>query len=379
MASHTGPAREESRAGWAATALLWASATVLAHAGAAFASTPVTEYDPDGVTSLRSWIVAGPFPSTDLRNQSYSSWPKRTGFDADFLQELGGEAAARPEHRTEIQSPDGRTIRFREYVWNTRYVDLTEIFGRPSHVAAYLYAEIESSKERSVYLHFGSNDAAKVWVNGDLVLSYPQDRSARRSNNVLRVDLVDGRTPILVKVDQAGANWGAYVEFSETSQSLRHAIRFPNVRFPIPSSPSLSERTLSEIMDKITWVIWSVAIAGLLLLGLPFILFWLILRHRWERQRREYEMQIAVLSRGAEPPLPESPAPVRHNRTTMFIWGIVLTLGGFGLTITEIANSGFGNAGLELAIMLVGAGLLIAHGQLKQREPPSESEDEQVK
>lgn len=186
-----------------------------AGADARDAAVTVVDDEPD-FQPVTAWLVAGPFPSTD-RLWRGERWPARKGFDTDFLESIGGEANARPSRGALVQDPDGNDVPFLYRNWRDAYIDLTDVYGRIGHVAAYIYAELESSEEREVYLHIGSNDAAKLWVGGELVLSQPEDRSAWPSQNVVRAHLAAGRTPVLMKIDQAGNNWGAFVEIANTS------------------------------------------------------------------------------------------------------------------------------------------------------------------
>jgi len=192
-----------------------ACCTVLASAGIAWGTgdVPVTQIPNDGETiAVRSWLVSGMFPSPDLAAPKPDG-PRRAGYDTGYLTAIGGEAAARPREGTTVRLPDGGEVTFRFHAWEDDYVNLVDLFGMPSEVLAYLYCEVESPVEQEVYVHVGTNDAGKVWLGGELVIAYPGDRSAEKSQNVAKVRLPAGRTRLLVKVDQAGFNWGAFVEF----------------------------------------------------------------------------------------------------------------------------------------------------------------------
>jgi len=184
-----------------------------AGAVAAQEATPVTRIPKDGApVAIRSWLIAGPFPSPTLRvpkpNRSL-----RAGYDIDYLTSLGGEAAARPRPGTAISLPGGGEVRFVRRDWSGDYADLLEAFGNKVEVVAYLYAEVESPVAQDVYLHVGVNDAGKVWVGGRLVVAQPVGSTGMKSSEVARVRLPAGRTSVLVKVDQWFAKWGAFVEF----------------------------------------------------------------------------------------------------------------------------------------------------------------------
>ena len=179
---------------------------------AATGDVPVTRVPVDDApVSVRSWLVAGMFPSPFLSNPPPDG-PARRGFDTDYLVSLGGEAAARPRAGTRVPLPGGGAAEFTPRAWRGDYTDLTDVFGGQSAVLAYLFAELESPVAQTVYVHFGVNDAGKVWIDGNLVLTHVADGAAIRSQDAVRVDLPAGRTPVLVKVDQAGANWGVFLD-----------------------------------------------------------------------------------------------------------------------------------------------------------------------
>lgn len=193
-------------------AVIWPVGPFTSTSRGAAGDAPVTRVPNDGeAIAVRSWLVAGMFPSPDLPNPQPDG-PRRAGFDTDFLTSIGGEEAARPRAGTVVPRPDSGAVEFVAHQWKTDYVDLTDLFGWQYEVCAYLYAELESEADQQVYLHVGTNDAGKVWVAGRLVILYPGDRTAERSQHVAEVTLRAGRTPLLLKIDQAGAGWGAFVE-----------------------------------------------------------------------------------------------------------------------------------------------------------------------
>ena len=289
-----------------------------------------------GMVVIRSWLVAGPFPSPDLPQPSFLG-PKRAGFDTDFLTSIGGEAAARPRAGMAVHDPDGGQIVFAAREWYTRYIDLTDAFGRLSHACAYIYAEVESEEETSAYLRIGSNDAAKVWVGGKLVISSPLDRRARPSQNVARVDFPAGRTPILLKIDQAGGHWGAYVDVSSRPYERPHG-------------------ALEDLPPAVLYV-W-IPLFGVLGLGWIPLLVWFQYRRSRAREARTHELRLAMIEKGIAPNLLDAQlAPLKRRR--MLVWGLVLTLAGAALSIS-LAVSRSHDLWFGLVVMLTGTGLLIA-------------------
>ena len=173
---------------------------------------PVTAIPRDGEgVAVRAWLVSDPFPSPTMLARSGRD-PMRVGYNTDYLEAIGGETGARITPQTTLTLPDGRQAGFTARTWEQDYIDLTHVFGRMAEVVVYLYAEIESPANQDVYLHFGVNDAGKVWVNGECIITHPNDGGAIRSAETARVRLRRGRNALLVKADQAGANWGVYVD-----------------------------------------------------------------------------------------------------------------------------------------------------------------------
>ena len=326
---------------------------------------PVTVIDsPEGMTAIRAWLVAGTFPSRSISPRPPLGAPWREGFDRDYLQPIGGEAAARPQEGTQVRLPSGHTVRFMSRRWNTDYIDLTELYGRSGGLCAYIYSELESPREQHLYLHVGSNDAAKVWLNGREVVADPIDHGASRSQHVVPITLREGRNRLLMKIDQAGANWGAYVEISPDAVRRRVtsnvALQEALLRARLAGNvPRVSTSGIGDFVSAAT-------VFGWVFLGIILFFIWaivvtiLIYRRRRALESEMYNLRMAAIQNGMDPRMVSPTQVTGPPRTTaMVIYGLLLALGGLGLTIAEVAGSGLRNAGLELAIMLVGIGLVV--------------------
>ena len=179
---------------------------------AAAQEVPVTEIPVDGApVAVRSWLVSDLFPSPPAKNPPPGG-PMRDGYDRDYLGVLGGEAAARPQAGAKAPLPEGGEAAFNPREWAQAYIDLNEIHEPMTDVLVYLYAEIESAAEQTVFIHAGTNSDGKVWVDGRLIVAYPDDRVAMPSQHVVKVVLKKGRTPVLLKIDHDGGGWGAFFE-----------------------------------------------------------------------------------------------------------------------------------------------------------------------
>ena len=160
---------------------------------------------------IKSWLVAAPFPSPADKDRAPHE-PLRLGFERDYLTSIGGEASARPQLGTKVPHPDGHEAEFVPLAWETPFQDLGDHFSYPKEVCGYLYAELDSPVEQQAFLHFATDDGAKIWVGGELIYSYPFDSWAWRSQHIAPIHLSAGRNSMLIKVDQGANGWGAIAE-----------------------------------------------------------------------------------------------------------------------------------------------------------------------
>jgi|LWDU01.1.fsa_nt_gi hypothetical protein len=164
-----------------------------------------------GIITVVDWLVSEPMTSNSYEN-GYNKIKTKDNFLKDFLISIGGEKSPIIVVREPFKTPDGNSSTFFHHNWQNDYLDLTDLFGRPSGKFTYLFSELESEITQDVYLHIGTNDAGKVWINGDLVIQYLNGRSALPSQNIARINLKKGSNSILLKIDQLGGGWGAYVQ-----------------------------------------------------------------------------------------------------------------------------------------------------------------------
>ncbi len=84
---------------------------------------------------------------------------------------------------------------------------------------------MESESEQQATFFFGSNDSAKVWVNGELVhtLWAENGRPCLAGNDIFQARLKKGTNTILVKVEDGGGHaWEFTIEgYDQKGQALR--------------------------------------------------------------------------------------------------------------------------------------------------------------
>ena len=179
----------------------------------------------ENIVTIYKWLVTKPMPSHYYTSENNKK-KLLDGFNKDFLSSIGGEKSPLVKEEYKFTTPDGKINSFTKHTWKSDYIDLTELFGKPSDVFTYLYSELYSNTNKDAYLHIGSNDECKVWVNGKLVIQYLNGRSAEPSQNIVKIKLHKGKNTILLKVNQLGGGWGAYVQiYSLEGQKVFDSIK----------------------------------------------------------------------------------------------------------------------------------------------------------
>ena len=175
-------------------------------AGAACAQ-PVNAVPEDGF--VRDWTVIGPFPNV-LSEVPLPDGSTHTGYYANYLESLGEEASAvlTPETTIPFTDEDGsqktasaRNVQARE----DGRIDLRKTFDAGDRVA-YAFCYLEAPTDQQLLCAFGSNDSAKVWLNGELVHRFwsPDGRGCNRWDDEFEMTLRAGRNALLVKIEDFG-------------------------------------------------------------------------------------------------------------------------------------------------------------------------------
>ncbi len=96
-------------------------------------------------------------------------------------------------------------------VFDTGTLDLRALLGASGangdNAVAYLYREIEAPEARAVELACGSDDAIRLWLDGELVLERQVLRALSPFDERLVLELAPGKNHLLVKVTNAGGPW----------------------------------------------------------------------------------------------------------------------------------------------------------------------------
>jgi putative membrane-bound dehydrogenase-like protein len=145
--------------------------------------------------SVDSWHIVGPF----------DNGAGDTGIDREFPPEKALDLAAVYEGkagpvRWRTVKPDGQG-----------YVDLAAFYaGNSANIVSYLYRDIESPADQKAQILIGTDDCAKLWVNGLLAYTNRQHRAAAPEQGTVTVRLKKGQNRLLLKINNGDGPHGFY-------------------------------------------------------------------------------------------------------------------------------------------------------------------------
>jgi len=131
---------------------------------------------------LRDWLVSGPYRQANV-----------TGATALFDIPFGPE---KPGEDVKWQGAPSADM-----------IDLSGLYPGQDNCVAYLKTQIDVPEERTAELLIGSDDGAKAWLNGAVVLSSNVDRGLVVDQDMAKIKLNKGRNELLLKVTQGGGGW----------------------------------------------------------------------------------------------------------------------------------------------------------------------------
>jgi len=149
----------------------------------------------------REWLVTGPFALDANPEDEHTMAP---GFERAYPPESAHDPG------TVFDTLDGPSP------WRpadgdiSGLLDLRPLFGTIDNVVAYAKCTLTVPEDGEVRLRIGSNDGARLWVNGDLHYSEHGPRSGTKHDAEVTVPLRKGANSILIKVENLGRNWKLY-------------------------------------------------------------------------------------------------------------------------------------------------------------------------
>jgi len=164
------------------------------------------EAKPDAEGFVRDWLMLAPFPIAES-----------SGADEIDKKQIENEAALKPK------AGDKQKVGDKEAAWKAVRakdfsLELNDAVGTPKEdVVGYLVTYVVADKEMpDLTLLIGSNDEAKVYLNGKEVIKFDQTRVVEKdSDKSDKVTLNKGVNTIVFKVINEKNDWGACLRFKD--------------------------------------------------------------------------------------------------------------------------------------------------------------------
>jgi len=158
----------------------------------------------DGEGFVRDWLVLAPF-----------ALPEDSGADEIDKTQIAKEGDLKPK------AGDTQKVGDKDGTWKAAtakdyHLDVNEVLGtRNEDVLAYLVTYVVADKAMpGLTMAIGSNDQAKVWLNGKEVHKFADTRSIEQdSDKVPGVTLTPGVNVIVFKVINQKNDWAAALRF----------------------------------------------------------------------------------------------------------------------------------------------------------------------
>jgi putative membrane-bound dehydrogenase-like protein len=143
-----------------------------------------------------SFRIVGPFPAASMTEAlGRESGPERATFDPNLKFRSGNEMIAWRSIR-----PDAKG-----------YFDLAALHGTAgNNSASYMYTEVDSPADQDAEILLGTDDGAKLWVNGNAVFHHEETKAAAPGQHTVGVKLKKGTNAVLLKVANGNNPHGFY-------------------------------------------------------------------------------------------------------------------------------------------------------------------------
>jgi hypothetical protein len=172
------------------------------------------------------WLVAGPFELTPAGPNALDVYHLE-GFETDFLQSIGGEKNPSIVDEKIFQA-QGKEFAWRSFSSKDSIINMDEAVSKDENVAAYAYKKINAPHDMICLLGFGSNDGARVWLNGIQIWDRPQPGIVVVDHVLIPVHLKKGENSLLIKAEERGNMWGFCARFLPL-EDRRESISFLNI------------------------------------------------------------------------------------------------------------------------------------------------------
>src|SRR5262245_40823910 len=155
---------------------------------------------------IQNWLVLAPIPLEK----------DQTGADAVDKEQLKGEAKLKPRPGEKVKAGD-KELAWKEHNCKDHLLDFNAFLGgQTEDSVAYAVTFVVAPEElKGVKMKTGSDDQAKVYLNGKEVFKNAEARAADKDQDTTEVTLKKGVNVLVVKVVNEKIDWSFCVRFTD--------------------------------------------------------------------------------------------------------------------------------------------------------------------
>lgn len=172
-------------------------------AAAVVAARPARDDKPiDDEGFIRTWLIAAPIPLGDTEPTA--------ALDKEFVK---GEADLAPKEGDKVKAGD-KELTVKKLVAKDYFFDFHDaVTDRQENCVGYACCYVVADRETACTLKIGSDDQARVFLNGKEVVKNADARPTEKDQNDAAVTLKAGTNVLLFKVVQEGGEWSGCARF----------------------------------------------------------------------------------------------------------------------------------------------------------------------
>ena len=169
----------------------------------------VTANDAAGVNDegfVQKWLVLAPIPFADSQN----------GAEALDKEQVKDEAKLKPSAGEKVKIGD-KELAWKEHTCKEHLLDFNALLGNTTEDSvAYAVTFIVAPEDlKGVKMKTGSDDQAKVYLNGKEVFKFTDPRPADKDQDTTEVTLRKGVNVLVAKVVNEKMDWSFCVRFTD--------------------------------------------------------------------------------------------------------------------------------------------------------------------
>ena len=154
---------------------------------------------------IQRWLVLAPIPLAD----------GQSGADGLEKQQLKDEAKLKPKAGDKVKAGT-KELTWKEHTCKDHMIDFNDLLGAVTEdCVAYAVAYVTAPEEMTVKMKTGSDDQAKVYLNGKEVFKMPEARALDKDQDTTEVTLRKGVNVLVVKVVNEKMDFSFCVRFTD--------------------------------------------------------------------------------------------------------------------------------------------------------------------